>query len=196
MDLQLVILVEFQIGNTSMKPLVAFSTALLSTGVLFAQKDPATQELRAEIQALEQRVTALEQLLATDKSAAEPKQPQPAPVPLPEAAAIVSTPDKAVDEGKSRSSTVLKGIGNIIAPARKPVAGKWTQLQNWRGIRKGMTSQQVETLLGKPYKAKPSFLKYVDEYWLYLGQNASGENLEGKVRFYKGEVTNWESPGG
>ena len=191
-DLQLVILPEFPIRTTIMKSFVAFSAALLSTSALFAQEDPATKELRAEIQALKQRVTALEKIIAANQIANEVKQAQPAPSP---GANEPSATGKILSGVKAGAGSVLSAAGNVIVPPRTVSVGKWTQLDNWRAISKGMTPRQIETLLGRPYKAQTSFNKRVDEYWLYRGRLPSGESVEGRVRFYKGKVTDWKIPG-
>ena len=164
-----------------MKRLVAFAVALLSTGALFAHEDPAAKELRAEIKALKQRVAALEKLLTADKSAVEPKQTKATSDKTP--AAVTPSPSKAGNDG-----------GNVLVPSRKAAIGKWVQLENWRLLKKGMTPKQIEGLFGKPYKVQPSFLRGVDEYWLYFGKLTSGNTLKGRVRFYKGKVTSWETP--
>jgi len=173
-----------------MKSFVAFSAALLSTSALFAQEDPATKELRAEIQALKARVTALEKIIAANQAATETKQVQPSP-----GANAPSATGKILSGVKAGAGSVLSGVGNVIVPSRTVSVGKWTQLDNWRAIGKGMTPRQIETLLGRPYKAQPSFNKRVDEYWLYRGRLSSGESVEGRVRFYKGKVTDWKIPG-
>jgi hypothetical protein len=173
-----------------MKRLVAFSVALLSTSALFAHEDPAAKELRAEINALKQRVAALEKLLAADKPAAEPKQPKAVATPAPK----VSSSDKTPAPVKSSPIKAENDGGNVLVPSRKAAVGKWVQLENWRLIKKGMTPKQIEALFGKPYKVQPSFLRGVDEYWLYFGKLTSGNTSQGRVRFYKGKVTSWETP--
>jgi len=175
-----------------MKHIVAFAVALLSTSALFAHDDPAAKELRAEIKALKQRVAALEKLLAADKPATEPTQTKAVATPAPK----VSSPDKTPAAVTPSPSKPENDGGNVLVPSRKAAIGNWVQLENWRLLKKGMTPKQIEALFGKPYKVQPSFLRGVDEYWLYFGKLTSGNTLKGRVRFYKGKVTSWETPDG
>ena len=172
-----------------MKLPIHLVATLLLAGTLPAQQGPTVQQLQEEIQALKQRVTALELRLAKHETKAEP--PRPAPAPLSSA----SAPSGGIlGNLKSGSNNLLADLRSGFHSTSKPADGKWTDPENWLKVQKGMARQQVEQVLGKPEAVKSSIKMRVDDYWLYIGKFPSGKTLQGRVRFYKDKVTSLENP--
>jgi hypothetical protein len=179
-----------------MKISIIFAAILFLAITLLAEEGNNIQQLHDEIHALKQRVAALELRLAEQQtklikavSHAEPARPINSPV----------QNTKTIKGGilgniKSSGNNLMEDLRNGFHSTSKSAEGKWTNSGNWIKIQKGMHRQQVEDLLGKAAAVKKSIKLKVDDYWLYIGKTPNGNTLQGRVRFYKGRATSWETP--
>ncbi|MDP4610400.1 MAG: hypothetical protein NWT02_04380 [Opitutales bacterium] len=72
---------------------------------------------------------------------------------------------------------------------------RWTQEEQWAGIRKGMTEEQVIELLGAPPRSVKSLKPRVDKvaYYETSMRDHSGA-LRGNISFKKGKVIAFQKP--
>jgi outer membrane protein assembly factor BamE (lipoprotein component of BamABCDE complex) len=62
---------------------------------------------------------------------------------------------------------------------------KWKNRSNWRKLQRGMTMEQVESLLGTPLKIDGGYLTY----WYY-----SSQKWHSYVVFESGKLDSWTEP--
>jgi hypothetical protein len=112
-----------------------------------ADTDPLAQQveqLRLQLQALEQRVQQLEHPQAAGVSAGSPEQvnvtapvlPTPAPAPAPAAAPVAGTPAAASAAPVTSVDPALQSLGRLK--------------QAWHDISAGMNSAEIRSRLGEP----------------------------------------------
>ena len=72
---------------------------------------------------------------------------------------------------------------------------RWTQKEQWDGIRRGMTEEQVVELLGSPPRSVKSMKPRVDMvYWYETSIRDRSNAIRGKISFKKGKVIAIEKP--
>jgi len=77
-----------------------------------------------------------------------------------------------------------KGFSFSAEPEVEPVPGGWRKARNWNLLQAGMTSYQVEAILGEPDRQK-TVKKF--EFWYYG---------DGKLSVYLRRLKSWEIPSG
>ena len=156
-------------------------------GFLFSTFSISAQDVtREEFNALVQRIEGLERTLAATRSM--------------QMEALAS---EAVGElGGSALSGVEREtfINDVVTRIQKQEEAAfypWMDLSKWEGIRKRMSPEQVIAILGEPTLDEPSLHKRKDRVFTWEGRRvATGEKVEGIIRFYKGKVIEIERPAG
>ena len=174
--------------------LTLFLGVLIACATLSAQQAPTTKSLLEEVSALKQRVAALELRLAKLEARPEPPRPPSDPLAFDRPKSSSENTKGIIGNIKSSGNSLIEDLRNGFSSTNRPAQGAWTKPENWLKIQKGMASGQVEQVLGKPYAQKKSIKLRVDNYWLYIGKLPSGNNLQGRVRFYKGKVSSVDIP--
>lgn len=72
---------------------------------------------------------------------------------------------------------------------------RWTQEEQWAGIRNGMTEEQVIELLGSPPRSVESLKPRIDKvFWYETSLRDRSNTLKGKISFKDGEVVSFQKP--
>lgn len=96
---------------------------------------------------------------------------------------------------KANNSNIIEDVIRVIQSREENVSHPWMDAQKWERIEKGMPTEAVIAILGKPYKDEPSLHRRVDKVYKYIGRRvATNKKVEGIVRFYKNKVVDVEAP--
>jgi len=154
---------------------------LLCVGLYFSTGTLALAETDAErIARLEQRLLALESRLAEQEQ--ETKEVK-----------VLATTSAATG-GESGSIHGNAATFDILAGSAWRNL-RWTQEEQWEGIRKGLTEEQVIELLGYPPRSLDSLKPRIDKvYWYETSLRDQSSGLRGKVSFKKGRVVSFSKP--
>jgi hypothetical protein len=72
---------------------------------------------------------------------------------------------------------------------------RWTQEEQWEGIKRGVTEEKVIELLGYPPRSLDSLKPRVDKvYWYETSLRDTSSGMSGKISFKKGRVVAVEKP--
>lgn len=72
---------------------------------------------------------------------------------------------------------------------------RWTQAEQWEGVKKGITEEQVVELLGAPPRSLKSLKPRVDMvYWYETSIRDTTNALRGKISFKDGRVISVQKP--
>jgi hypothetical protein len=72
---------------------------------------------------------------------------------------------------------------------------RWTQEEQWEGIKRGITEEKVIQLLGYPPRSIDSLKPRIDKvYWYETSLRDRSSEVRGKVSFKKGKVVSYEKP--
>lgn len=72
---------------------------------------------------------------------------------------------------------------------------RWTQEEQWAGIKRGVTEEKVIELLGYPPRSLDSLKPRVDKvYWYETSLRDQSSGMSGKISFKKGRVVAVERP--
>jgi len=72
---------------------------------------------------------------------------------------------------------------------------RWTQEEQWAGIRKGISEEEVIELLGYPPRSLESLKPRVDKvFWYETSLRDRSNSLKGKISFKDGKVTAVKKP--
>lgn len=146
--------------------------ALISVPALHATSE---EEMAAKMALLEKRLAELESRLADNEQ--ETKE-------VKVLAANTSASTGAADAGALGNSATF----DILAGSAWRNL-RWTQEDQWEGIVKGSTIEEVEAALGHPPRTIESLKPRVDLVYYYETSIRDRENgLRGKVSFKKGKV--------
>jgi hypothetical protein len=129
---------------------------------------------------LEQRLLALEQRLAeTEQETKEVK---------------VLASSAAATGGKNTSILGNAATFDILAGSAWRNL-RWTQEEQWEGVKRGVTEEEVIELLGYPPRSLDSLKPRVDKvYWYEASLRDRSSSIRGKVSFKKGRVVAVEKP--
>lgn len=162
----------------------------------------ANQSVQQQLEALRTRIAALEIRVAKQEATIRRLQLQEPP----RSTTVTSgVPTEAPRSSSSRTSKVIGGVKTTglsimdqlrsgLSYTKLPAEGPWTRPENWHSLQKGMSVQDVQRILGSPLFTKDSTRPRADYYWQYAGRIENGEQLAGRVRFYKDKLTTWELP--
>jgi len=71
---------------------------------------------------------------------------------------------------------------------------RWTQEDQWDGVKRGITEEKVVEILGYPPRSVDSLKPRVDMVYWYETSLRDPNNVRGKVSFKKGRVVKVEKP--
>ena len=155
--------------------LAALSFFLLSQA--HAQKEVTNADLLRKLEEIQGKVDNLDKRVAS----LEAKSSAPAPVVLPAA--------------KEDREGFLKRLRNELSSSAARESGPWSDAKTWEGVRKGLTPNQVRSILGRPHKQKLSINPRISDVWIYEGDlNADGKKERGTINFSNGRVLSVEKP--
>ena len=91
--------------------------------------------------------------------------------------------ENEIKDLKARISSLEKDGQNKSATAKHTASGDgWKNLANWRTLKRGLSYQEIRSLLGEPIRVDGgSFTR-----WLYQNR--------GYVEFYEDKVYSWQEP--
>lgn len=180
-----------------MKKSILILLAGLPLALSAQQNNASVQE---QLEALRTRIAALEIRVAEQEATIRKLRLQEPP-------RATSTPAYTQAEApkSSKTSNVIGGVKTTglslmdqlrsgLTYTKLPAEGPWTRPENWQSLKKGMTPQDIQKLLGPPLFTKDSIRPRADYYWQYAGKLPNGEQMTGRVRFYKDKLTSWELP--
>jgi hypothetical protein len=129
---------------------------------------------------LEQRLVQLEQRLAeTEQETKEVK---------------VLASSSAATGGNSASILGNAATFDILAGSAWRNL-RWTQEEQWEGIKRGITEEKVIQLLGYPPRSLDSLKPRIDKvYWYETSLRDTSSGLRGKISFKKGRFVAIEKP--
>ena len=143
---------------------------------LKAQKEVTNADLLRKLEEIQGKVDSLEKRVASLEGKAT-------------ASAI------ALPQGKEDRESFLKRLRNELSTSAARESGPWSNTKSWEGVKKGLTSAQVRSMLGRPHKQKLSINPRISDIWMYEGDlNADGKKERGTVNFYNGRVVSVEKP--
>ena len=97
--------------------------------------------------------------------------------------------------GGTSEATLMERVVEAVHVREQQINYPWMQTDLWGDLKKGMSPEEVETLLGEPTMEDPSLHKKIDTVYTYRGRRpADGELLVGKVKFRKNKVVTIEAP--
>ncbi|HBR95279.1 MAG TPA: hypothetical protein DEA90_14050 [Opitutae bacterium] len=153
---------------------VAMTLPLQST---FAETDADSERVAR----LEQRLAQLEQRLAeTEQTTKEVK--------------VLAT--NSVASGGSANSSILGNGATFDILAGSAWRNlRWTQEEQWAGVKRGVTEEKVIELLGYPPRSVDSLKPRVDKvYWYETSIRDTSTGMHGKVSFKRGRVVAVDLP--
>lgn len=158
---------------------LAVSFAALALPFQSSLADASTAEAE-RIARLEQRLLELEQRLAENEQ--DTKE-----VKVLASSAAASGGNNASILGNQATFDILAGSAwrNL----------RWTQEEQWEGIKRGVTEEKVIELLGYPPRSLDSLKPRVDKvYWYETSLRDTSSGMRGKISFKKGRVVAVEKP--
>jgi hypothetical protein len=159
--------------NVSVLAAAAFAT-VLPFQATFADADAD------RIASLEQRLAQLEQRLANTEQATK------------EVKVLASS--AAATGGNNASILGNQATFDILAGSAWRNL-RWTQEEQWQGIKRGITEEQVIELLGYPPRSVDSLKPRIDKvFWYEASLRDRTSGMRGKISFKKGRVVSIEKP--
>lgn len=164
--------------------LLNMSALVVSATVLALPMQLTFADAEADrIARLEQRLLELEQRLAeTEQETKEVKV-----LASSSAANAVASGNNASILGNAATFDILAGSAwrNL----------RWTQEEQWEGIKRGISEDQVIDLLGYPPRSVDSLKPRIDKvYWYETSIRDRSSAMRGKISFKKGKVVSFEKP--
>ncbi len=153
------------------------AVVILPTQAIFADSEAE------RIARLEQRLLELEARLAeTEQETKEVKV-----LASSSAASAVAGGNNASILGNAATFDILAGSAwrNL----------RWTQEEQWEGIKRGISEEKVIELLGYPPRSVDSLKPRIDKvYWYETSIRDRSSSMRGKISFKKGKVVSFEKP--
>jgi len=156
---------------------------VLSGLVLFSSPSMsvATEVTKEEFLALQKRVEELESAVRVVKNT--------------QVEAIATETFAAMPMTQDDRNSLIENVVEKIQAQEESANFPWMEASKWVNVRKGMTPEEVVTLLGQPTLNEPSLHKRVDFVYTYQGRRvATAKKVTGIIRFYKGKVIEVEAP--
>ena len=156
---------------------------MLSGLVLFSSPSMAVAEevTKEEFLALQKRVEELESAVRVVKNT--------------QVEAIATETFAAMPMTQDDRNTLIENVVEKIQAREESANFPWMEASKWVNVRKGMTPEEVVTLLEQPTLNEPSLHKRVDFVYTYQGRRvATAKKVTGIIRFYKGKVIEVEAP--
>lgn len=156
---------------------------VLSGLVLFSSPSMsvAAEVTKEEFLALQKRVEELESAVRVVKNT--------------QVEAIATETFAAMPMTQDDRNSLIENVVEKIQAQEESANFPWMEASKWVNVRKGMTPEEVVTLLEQPTLNEPSLHKRVDFVYTYQGRRvATAKKVTGIIRFYKGKVIEVEAP--
>ncbi len=156
---------------------------VLSGLVLFSSPSMtvAAEVTKEEFLALQKRVEELESAVRVVKNT--------------QVEAIATETFAAMPMTQDDRNSLIENVVEKIQAREESANFPWMEASKWVNVRKGMTPEEVVTLLEQPTLNEPSLHKRVDFVYTYQGRRvATAKKVTGIIRFYKGKVIAVEAP--
>ena len=156
---------------------------MLSGLVLFSSPSMtvAAEVTKEEFLALQKRVEELESAVRVVKNT--------------QVEAIATETFAAMPMTQDDRNSLIENVVEKIQAQEESANFPWMEASKWVNVRKGMTPEEVVTLLEQPTLNEPSLHKRVDFVYTYQGRRvATAKKVTGIIRFYKGTVIEVEVP--
>ena len=156
---------------------------VLSGLVLFSSPSMsvAAEVTKEEFLALQKRVEELESAVRVVKNT--------------QVEAIATETFAAMPMTQDDRNSLIENVVEKIQAQEESANFPWMEASKWVSLRKGMTPEEVVTLLEQPTLNEPSLHKRVDFVYTYQGRRvATAKKVTGIIRFYKGKVIAVEAP--
>lgn len=156
---------------------------VLSGLVLFSSPSMsvAAEVTKEEFLALQKRVEELESAVRVVKNT--------------KVEAIATETFAAMPMTQDDRNSLIENVVEKIQAREESASFPWMEASKWVNVRKGMTPEEVVTLLEQPTLNEPSLHKRVDFVYTYQGRRvATAKKVTGIIRFYKGKVIEVEAP--
>lgn len=141
----------------------------------------ATEVTKEEFLALQKRVEELESAVRVVKNT--------------QVEAIATETFAAMPMTQDDRNSLIENVVEKIQAQEESANFPWMEASKWVSLRKGMTPEEVVTLLEQPTLNEPSLHKRVDFVYTYQGRRvATAKKVTGIIRFYKGKVIAVEAP--
>ena len=141
----------------------------------------AAEVTKEEFLALQKRVEELESAVRVVKNT--------------QVEAIATETFAAMPMTQDDRNTLIENVVEKIQAREESANFPWMEASKWVNVRKGMTPEEVVTLLEQPTLNEPSLHKRVDFVYTYQGRRvATAKKVTGIIRFYKGKVIEVEAP--
>jgi hypothetical protein len=167
------------LNRSTATTLALFSVLALATPFQHASAAASTTEAE-RIARLEQRLLELEQRLAENEQ--DTKE-----VKVLASSAASSGGNNASILGNAATFDILAGSAwrNL----------RWTQEEQWEGIRVGVTEEKVIELLGYPPRSVDSLKPRIDKvYWYETSLRDRSSAVRGKISFKNGKIVSFQKP--
>lgn len=150
--------------------------------LLSAPSALAAEEIsREEFVALAQRVEQLEASLRIVKNT--------------QVEAIATEAFASMPMNQADKNSLIENVVTTIQAREESANFPWMDAEKWAKIQKGMSPEEVVTVLDKPTLNEPSMHKRVDFVYTYQGRRvATAKKVTGIVRFYKDKAIEIEVP--
>ena len=156
---------------------------VLSGLVLFSSPSMtvAAEVTKEEFLALQKRVEELESAVRVVKNT--------------QVEAIATETFAAMPMTQDDRNSLIENVVEKIQAQEESANLPWMEASKWVSLRKGMTPEEVVTLLEQPTLNEPSLHKRIDFVYTYQGRRvATAKQVTGIIRFYKGKVIAVEAP--
>lgn len=141
----------------------------------------AAEVTKEEFLALQKRVEELESAVRVVKNT--------------QVEAIATETFAAMPMTQDDRNSLIENVVEKIQAQEESASFPWMEASKWVNVRKGMTPEEVVTLLEQPTLNEPSLHKRVDFVYTYQGRRvATAKKVTGIIRFYKGKVIEVEAP--
>lgn len=141
----------------------------------------AAEVTKEEFLALQKRVEELESAVRVVKNT--------------KVEAIATETFAAMPMTQDDRNSLIENVVEKIQAREESASFPWMEASKWVNVRKGMTPEEVVTLLEQPTLNEPSLHKRVDFVYTYQGRRvATAKKVTGIIRFYKGKVIEVEAP--
>jgi hypothetical protein len=148
-----------------------------------AADEAASSDMAARMAAMEARIMELESRLesAEEETEAAKRESKEAKV--------------MAASGGAQNPGILGGASLDILASSAWRNLRWTQPEQWDGIRQGITEEEVIEALGAPPRSVKSLKPRVDEVFYYETSLRDSSNvLKGRVSFRDGKVIAFQKP--
>lgn len=100
-----------------------------------------------------------------------------------------------VQLSSSEKTNLIENVVRTIQAREEKAVFPWMEAEKWAQLSKGLSPEEVVSVLGRPTLNEPSLHKRIDVVYTYEGRRvATNEKMVGIVRFYKGVAVEIEAP--